>query len=103
MPSACDDGGSHAGACEHPERNIPDKPVEQVHAEVAAGALADAGLTFADVDGCYCAGDTPGFGGISMADYLGLNLTLQIGDRVEVTFHDTGQGAARPRFRPAGR
>jgi Rubredoxin-like zinc ribbon domain (DUF35_N) len=28
---------------------------------------------------------------------------LQIGDPVEVTFHDTGQGAARPRFRPAGR
>jgi uncharacterized OB-fold protein len=28
---------------------------------------------------------------------------LQIGDAVEVTFHDTGQGAALPRFRPAGR
>ena len=27
----------------------------------------------------------------------------RIGDPVEVTFHDTGQGAARPRFRPAGR
>jgi uncharacterized protein len=26
---------------------------------------------------------------------------LQIGDPVEVTFHDTGQGAALPRFRPA--
>ncbi|HEY2286253.1 MAG TPA: thiolase domain-containing protein [Streptosporangiaceae bacterium] len=64
-----------AGAYEHPERNIPDKPVEQVHAEVAAGALADAGLTFADVDAYYCAGDAPGFGGISMADYLGLKLT----------------------------
>jgi acetyl-CoA C-acetyltransferase len=49
--------------------------VEQVHAEVAAGALADAGLTFADVDAYYCAGDAPGFGGISMADYLGLKLT----------------------------
>jgi acetyl-CoA C-acetyltransferase len=64
-----------AGAYEHPERRIPDKPAEQVHAEVAAGALADAGLTFADVDGYYCAGDAPGFGGISMADRLGLNLT----------------------------
>jgi acetyl-CoA C-acetyltransferase len=64
-----------AGAYEHPERNIPDKPVQQVHAEVAAGALADAGLTFADVDAYYCAGDAPGFGGISMADYLGLKLT----------------------------
>jgi uncharacterized OB-fold protein len=26
---------------------------------------------------------------------------LQIGDPVEVVFHDTGQGAALPRFRPA--
>ena len=42
-----------AGAYEHPDRFIPDKPVEQVHAEVAAGALADAGLTFADVDAYY--------------------------------------------------
>jgi acetyl-CoA C-acetyltransferase len=64
-----------AGAYEHPERFIPDKPVEQVHAEVAAGALADAGLTFADVDAYYCAGDAPGMGGVGMADYLGLNLT----------------------------
>jgi hypothetical protein len=28
---------------------------------------------------------------------------LQIGDPVEVVLHDTGQGAARPRSRPAGR
>jgi hypothetical protein len=27
----------------------------------------------------------------------------QIGDPVEVVLHDTGQGAARPRSRPAGR
>ena len=61
-----------AGAYEHPERVIPDKSVAQVHAEVAAGALADAGLGFADVDGFLCAGDAPGFGPISMAEYLGL-------------------------------
>jgi acetyl-CoA C-acetyltransferase len=64
-----------AGAYEHPDRFIPDKPVEQVHAEVAAGALADAGLTFADVDAYYCAGDAPGMGGVGMADYMGLKLT----------------------------
>jgi acetyl-CoA C-acetyltransferase len=64
-----------AGAYEHPDRVIPGKSVAQVHAEVAAGALADAGLTFADVDAYYCAGDAPGFGPISMADYLGLKLT----------------------------
>ena len=63
-----------AGAYEHPLRVIPDKSVAQVHAEVAAGALADAGLTFADVDGYFCAGDAPGMGGIGMADYMGLKL-----------------------------
>ena len=44
----------------------------QIHAEVAAGALADAGLGFEDVDAYLCAGDAPGFGAISMAEYLGL-------------------------------
>jgi hypothetical protein len=29
--------------------------------------------------------------------------SLRIGDPVEVVFHDTGQGAALPRFRPAAR
>ncbi len=61
-----------AGAYEHPERKIPDKSIAQVHAEVALGALADAGLTLSDVDGFFCAGDSPGFGPVSMADYLGL-------------------------------
>jgi acetyl-CoA C-acetyltransferase len=61
-----------AGAYEHPDRKIPDKSVAQVHAEVALGALADAGLTMSDVDAYFCGGDAPGFGPISMADYLGL-------------------------------
>ena len=61
-----------AGAYEHPRRNIPDRTEAQIHAEVAVGALADAGLSFADVDAYYCAGDAPGFGPISMAEYLGL-------------------------------
>jgi acetyl-CoA C-acetyltransferase len=61
-----------AGAYEHPRRNIPDRTIPQIHAEVAHGALTDAGLTFADVDAFYCAGDAPGFGPLSMADYLGL-------------------------------
>ncbi len=67
-------GAAHiAGVYEHPGRHLPDLTVAQIHAEVAAGALADAGLTFSDVDGYYCAGDAPGFGGLSMADYLGLS------------------------------
>ena len=64
-----------AGAYEHPRREIPDRTVPQIHAEVAMGALADAGLTLADVDGYFCAGDAPGLGPLSMADYLGLRLT----------------------------
>ncbi|MET0909923.1 MAG: thiolase domain-containing protein, partial [Ilumatobacteraceae bacterium] len=61
-----------AGAFEHPRRDIPDRTVPQVHAEVAEGALRDAGLTLADVDAYSCAGDAPGFGAMSMAEYLGL-------------------------------
>jgi acetyl-CoA C-acetyltransferase len=62
------------GAYEHPRRDIPDRTLSEIHAEVALGALADAGLALADVDAYYCAGDAPGFGGLSMADYLGLRL-----------------------------
>ena len=61
-----------AGAFEHPRREIPDRTVAEIHAEVALGALADAGLSMTDVDAFYCAGDAPGFGGLSLADYLGL-------------------------------
>jgi acetyl-CoA C-acetyltransferase len=34
--------------------------------------VADAGLSLSDVDAYFCAGDAPGFGPLSMADYLGL-------------------------------
>ncbi|WP_159995504.1 thiolase domain-containing protein [Roseomonas sp. 18066] len=61
------------GAYEHPTRKAEDKSVAQLHAEVALGALRDAGLTRADVDGYFCAGDAPGMGPLSMADYIGLN------------------------------
>jgi acetyl-CoA C-acetyltransferase len=63
-----------AGAYEHPTRKAPDKSVAQLHAEVAVGALADAGLTRADVDGYFCAGDAPGTGPMSMVDYLNLKV-----------------------------
>ena len=61
-----------AGAYEHPTRKAPDKTVAQLHAECAQGALADAGLSLHDVDGYFCAGDAPGLGALSMADYIGL-------------------------------
>jgi acetyl-CoA C-acetyltransferase len=60
------------GAYEHPLRVAPDKTVAQLHAEVARGALADAGLSKDDVDGYFCAGDAPGLGCLSMVDYLGI-------------------------------
>jgi acetyl-CoA C-acetyltransferase len=67
-------GSAHiAGVYEHPERVIPDKTVAQLHAEVALGALADAGLSMSDVDAYYSAGDAPGFGALSMIEYMGID------------------------------
>jgi acetyl-CoA C-acetyltransferase len=63
-----------AGVFEHPTRKAPDKSTAQLHAEVANGALADAGLDRKDVDGYFCAGDAPGLGAHSMLDYLGLKV-----------------------------
>jgi acetyl-CoA C-acetyltransferase len=60
------------GAYEHPRREIPDRSVAQIHAEVARGALADAGLTMADVDGYFCDSTAPGGGALAMSEYLGL-------------------------------
>jgi acetyl-CoA C-acetyltransferase len=63
-----------AGAFEHPARKAPEKSVAQLHAEVAIGALTDAGLTKSDVDGYFCAGDAPGTGPLSLVDYLNLKV-----------------------------
>jgi acetyl-CoA C-acetyltransferase len=63
-----------AGAFEHPTRHAPDKSVALLHAECARGALDDAGLSFSDVDGYFCAGDAPGASPLWMADYLNLKL-----------------------------
>ena len=50
------------GAYEHPRREIPDRTIAQIHREVAVGALADAGLTLADVDAYFCDSMAPGSG-----------------------------------------
>ena len=60
------------GAFEHPLRKAPDKTIPQLHAEVVAGALADAGLGLGDIDGYFTGTDAPGLGSVSMAEYLGL-------------------------------
>jgi acetyl-CoA C-acetyltransferase len=62
------------GAYEHPTRKADDLSVLRLHADVAKGALADAGLSKTDIDGYFCAGDAPGLGAATVAEYLGLNL-----------------------------
>ncbi len=63
-----------AGAYEHPTRRADGLSLAQIHADAARGALDDAGLRMSDVDAFFCAGDSPGRGPISMADYLGLRV-----------------------------
>jgi acetyl-CoA C-acetyltransferase len=60
-----------AGVYEHPRREIPDRSISQIHAEVALGALADAGLDISDVDAYFC-DSAAGFGPVSMSEYLNL-------------------------------
>ena len=62
------------GAYEHPTRKADDISVARLHAEVAKGALEDAGLSKSDIDGYFCAGDVPGLGATSMVEYLGLRV-----------------------------
>jgi acetyl-CoA C-acetyltransferase len=62
------------GAYEHPTRLAEGLSVLRLHADVARGALADAGLDKSDVDAYFCAGDAPGLGTATVAEYLGLRL-----------------------------
>jgi acetyl-CoA acetyltransferase len=66
------------GAYESPRRKAPGVHPFEIHAECVKGALDDAGLTLADVDGfCAAAGDAGEGGGYSdlfdVADYLGIH------------------------------
>jgi acetyl-CoA C-acetyltransferase len=63
-----------AGAWEHPTRKADGLSVLRLHADVARGAIADAGLARSDIDACFCAGDAPGLGAATLAEYLGLKL-----------------------------
>lgn len=67
-----------AGAFEHPTREAPSKSTMQLHADVAAGALGDSGVSKEAVDGYFTAGVpemehslTP----LMAADYLGLDVS----------------------------
>ncbi|QYJ03622.1 thiolase [Nocardioides panacisoli] len=58
-----------AGAAESTDLGkVPDKSALELHADAALNALADAGLTPADVDGVASAGELPN----DVADYLGI-------------------------------
>jgi hypothetical protein len=46
----------HSWGDELPYRKAPNKSAAQMHAEAALGALTDAGLSFDNVDGYFCAG-----------------------------------------------
>lgn len=61
------------GAYEHPERRLPGHTLAGVHRDVIAGALADAGLELADVDGFFTDSTAPGLGVIDLMQHLGLN------------------------------
>ena len=63
------------GIYEHPTRLATNTSVAQLHAEVAIGALKDAGLSKDDIDGYFCAGDAPGIGPLSILEYLGLDVS----------------------------
>ena len=62
-----------AGIYEHPTRRADGVSTARLHAEVARGALQDAGLALSDVDGFFCGADAPGLGGMTMAEYIGLS------------------------------
>jgi acetyl-CoA C-acetyltransferase len=66
-------GAAIIGAFEHPERRIPDGTTADVIADVSLGALADAGVSLADVDGFFFAGVHQGLTLAAMADHLGLD------------------------------
>jgi len=61
-----------AGIYEHPVRRADGLSTAQMHADVALGALEDAGLSLDDVDGYFCGADAPGLGALTMAEYIGL-------------------------------
>src|ERR1700759_5790246 len=61
-------GGIH----ESPLRNAPGWSPLQIKAEVARPALADAGLTWSDVDAIYDAGDGGPGSGLNLAEYFGV-------------------------------
>ncbi len=59
------------GIYEYPKRKAPGVTALQIKAESAARALADAGLSWGDVDALYDAQDGPGMSGLGLSEYFG--------------------------------
>src|SRR5919109_85411 len=60
------------GINEYPVRVAPGVSSLQIKADCAAKALADAGLTWQDVDAVYDTGGDQGIGGLGISEYFGL-------------------------------
>ncbi|MCP3911522.1 MAG: thiolase [Actinomycetia bacterium] len=74
MSSSFPGSAAIAGVYEHPTRWAPEKSEFQIMAEAAKGALDDAGLSIADVDGLFAASMSMGaMGTIELAEYLNLH------------------------------
>lgn len=61
------------GIYEYPKRKAPGVTALQIKADSAARALADAGLSWQDVDGLYDAQDGAGMSGLSLSEYFGFH------------------------------
>jgi acetyl-CoA C-acetyltransferase len=64
------------GINEYPVRVAPGVSSLQIKADCAAKAMADAGLTWQDVDAVYDTGGDQGIGGLGIAEYFGLKPRL---------------------------
>lgn len=62
-----------AGIYEYPDRKVDGLSKLQIKADSAAHALADAGLSWSDVDALYDAGEAGGMSGTVVAEYLGIS------------------------------
>ncbi|GGK74660.1 thiolase C-terminal domain-containing protein [Mangrovihabitans endophyticus] len=62
-----------AGIHEFPDRRVDGMSKLQIKAESAARALADAGLSWRDVDALYDAGETGPMSGLTIAEYFGID------------------------------
>ena len=60
------------GIHEYPLRVAPGVSALQIKAESASKALADAGLSWKDVDAVYDNGQNQNIGGLSISEYFGL-------------------------------